>query len=73
MMCGENALHAGKAKRSDNLGQLEIVAGGTVALGDGPHVEAARKAVRDNTGFYVGGMGARDQNFYNDLFQALRL
>ena len=63
------SLHAGKAKRSEDLGQLEIVAGGTVALGDGPHVEAARKAVRDNTGFYVGGMGARDQNFYNDLFK----
>ena len=64
-----DALHAGKAKRSADLGDLQIVAGGTVALGDGPHVDAARKAVRDNTGFYVGGMGARDQNFYNDLFK----
>jgi hypothetical protein len=25
--------------------------------------------VRDNVGFYVGGMGARDKNFYNDLFK----
>ena len=63
-----DALHAGKAKRPTELGELEIVAGGTVALGSGPHVDAARKAVRDTTGFYVGGMGARDQNFYNDLF-----
>ncbi len=63
------ALHAGKAKRDPELGELQIVAGGTVALGSGPAVDAARKAVRDNTGFYVGGMGARDKNFYNDLFK----
>ena len=62
-------MHAGKAKRSSDLGELQIVAGGLVALGSGPSVEAARKAVRDNVGFYVGGMGARDQNFYNDLFK----
>ncbi len=63
------SLAAGKAKRDAELGDLEIVAGGTVALGSGPHVESARKAVRDNVGFYVGGMGARDKNFYNDLFR----
>lgn len=63
------SLHAGKAKRDPELGDLQIIAGGTVALGSGPQVDAARKAVRDNTGFYVGGMGARDKNFYNDLFK----
>ncbi|NCG40759.1 MAG: LLM class F420-dependent oxidoreductase [Actinobacteria bacterium] len=63
------SLHAGKAKRSSDLGELKIIAGGTVALGKGPGVESARKAVRDNVGFYVGGMGARDKNFYNDLFK----
>ncbi len=62
------SLAAGGAKRALELGDLEIVAGGTVALGSGPMVDAARKAVRDNVGFYVGGMGARDKNFYNDLF-----
>ena len=51
------------------MGDLKIIAGGTVALGKGPSVDAARKAVRDNVGFYVGGMGARDKNFYNDLFK----
>ena len=64
-----DALATGKAKRDPELGDLEIVAGGTVALGSGPVVESARKAVRDNVGFYVGGMGARDKNFYNDLFR----
>ena len=64
-----DALTAGSAKRSDDLADLQIVAGGTVALGDGPMVDAVRKGVRDNVGFYVGGMGARDKNFYNDLFK----
>ena len=64
-----DALAAGGAKRSDDLADLQIVAGGTVALGDGPMVDAVRKGVRDNVGFYVGGMGARDKNFYNDLFK----
>ena len=64
-----DALAAGGAKRSDDLGDLQIVAGGTVALGSGPMVDAVRKGVRDNVGFYVGGMGARDKNFYNDLFK----
>lgn len=64
-----DALAAGKACRADELGELQIIAGGTVALGSGPMVEAARKAVRDNVGFYVGGMGARNKNFYNDLFK----
>ncbi|MYA82099.1 MAG: LLM class F420-dependent oxidoreductase [Acidimicrobiales bacterium] len=63
------SLAAGGARRSDDLADLQIVAGGTVALGDGPMVDAVRKGVRDNVGFYVGGMGARDKNFYNDLFK----
>ena len=64
-----DSLAAGKAKRDASLGDLQIIAGGTVALGSGPAVDAARKSVRDNVGFYVGGMGARDKNFYNDLFK----
>lgn len=64
-----DSLAAGSAKRSDDLADLQIVAGGTVALGDGAMVDAVRKGVRDNVGFYVGGMGARDKNFYNDLFK----
>ena len=47
---------------------MNIFAGGTVALGDGPEVNEAREAARMNAGFYVGGMGAKGKNFYNDLF-----
>ncbi len=64
-----DSLAAGQAKRSADLGDLKIIAGGTVSLGDGPATDAARKSVRDNVGFYVGGMGARGKNFYNDLFK----
>ncbi len=64
-----DALEAGGSRRADDLGDLQIVAGGTVAMGSGPMVEGVRKGVRDNVGFYVGGMGARDKNFYNDLFK----
>ncbi len=61
-------LDKGTAKRSADLGPLNIFAGGTVALGDGPEVHEAREAARMNAGFYVGGMGAKGKNFYNDLF-----
>jgi len=59
------ALAAGKAKRSADLGDLEIVAGGILAIGD--DVEALRDASRPIIALYVGGMGARGRNFYNDL------
>ncbi|MPY95298.1 MAG: LLM class F420-dependent oxidoreductase [Acidimicrobiia bacterium] len=62
------ALAAGQAKRDPALGPLKIVAGGIVAFGKGAEVAQARDAARGNAGFYVGGMGAREKNFYNDLF-----
>jgi len=48
---------------------LQILAGGTVAMGTGAHVAEAREAARGLIGFYVGGMGAKNKNFYNDLFK----
>lgn len=62
------SLAAGEAKRSAELGPLQIIGGGVVALGKGPEVQKARDSARANAGFYVGGMGAREKNFYNDLF-----
>lgn len=63
------ALAAGTARRDPSKAPLEIIAGGIVALGHGPHVAEARQAAREVIGFYVGGMGARTKNFYNDLFR----
>jgi F420-dependent oxidoreductase-like protein len=63
------ALAAGRAKRDPDKAPLDIMAGGIVAIGDGPHVDEARAAARQLIGFYVGGMGAKTKNFYNDLFR----
>ena len=58
-------LQAGLAKRSDELGPLEIVAGGLVAVGE--DAAKMRDLARPMLALYVGGMGARGKNFYNDL------
>ncbi|MGI9616579.1 MAG: LLM class F420-dependent oxidoreductase [Acidimicrobiales bacterium] len=64
-----DSLDAGRAKRSADLPPLDIIAGGPVALGDGKEVTEAREAARAHIAFYVGGMGAKSKNFYNDLFK----
>ena len=58
-------LAAGTAKRSADLGELEIVAGGILSVGEG--AEAVREFARPMVALYVGGMGAKGKNFYNDL------
>lgn len=56
---------AGLRARDPSLGPLEIVAGGLVAVGD--DAASMRDLARPMIALYVGGMGARDRNFYNDL------
>lgn len=63
------ALSRGLARRSGDLGRLEICAGGACAVGDGPDVAALRDSARPELALYMGGMGARGHNFYNDLFR----
>jgi F420-dependent oxidoreductase-like protein len=58
-------LAAGEAKRSADLGPLEVVAGSLLAIGDG--AEKMRELARPMMALYVGGMGAKGKNFYNDL------
>jgi F420-dependent oxidoreductase-like protein len=59
------ALQRGLAKRSEELGPLEIVAGGLLAIGKG--LESLRERERPHLALYAGGMGARGKNFYNEL------
>jgi F420-dependent oxidoreductase-like protein len=59
------SLAAGRAKRDPALGELQIVVGVPVAIGD--DVDALHEFVRPHLALYVGGMGARGKNFYNDL------
>ncbi|MEM9714308.1 MAG: LLM class F420-dependent oxidoreductase [Actinomycetota bacterium] len=61
-----DVLDAGAAKRDAELGELDIVAGGALAIGDG--VEGLRDHGRPMAALYVGGMGAKGKNFYNTLF-----
>ena len=65
-------LKRGTADRDPELGPLQISAGGMVAIGDEYAGEGARKILdlaRPNVALYVGGMGARDKNFYNTICQ----
>ncbi|MCU1486697.1 MAG: oxidoreductase [Actinomycetia bacterium] len=63
-------LEAGRARRSPDLPPLDVVAGGLVAIG--PHAEAAkaREKMRPSLALYIGGMGAKGKNFYNDVCRA---
>ena len=60
-----DSLAKGAAKRSPDLGPLEISAGGMVAIGE--DVKGMLDFMRPMYALYVGGMGARGKNFYNDL------
>ena len=61
------SLERGRAKRQEGLAPLEICAGGMVAIGEGPETKALLDFARPMVALYVGGMGARGKNFYNDL------
>ncbi len=63
------ALAAGMAKRDAALGPMEIVAGGTVAICDEDRAKEIRDQGRFMAALYVGGMGAKGKNFYNNIFQ----
>jgi F420-dependent oxidoreductase-like protein len=60
-------LAAGAKKRSADLAPLEVVAGGMVAIGEGPETKGLLDFARPLFALYVGGMGAKGRNFYNDL------
>jgi F420-dependent oxidoreductase-like protein len=65
-------LKAGLAKRDPSLGQLEISAGGMLAIDENLTGDARNKILdfaRPQSALYIGGMGARDKNFYNTICQ----
>ena len=66
------ALDEGLAQRDAALGPLQISAGGMVAIGDeysGDAADAVLDLSRPMMALYIGGMGARDKNFYNGVAQ----
>jgi F420-dependent oxidoreductase-like protein len=63
-----DALAAGLRERDPALGGLEVVASATVAItDDADQADRLRAAQRPQLALYIGGMGAREMNFYNDL------
>ncbi len=59
------AVAEGRAKRDPELGPLDVIAHVRLAIGD--DVAGLRDFGRPELALYIGGMGARGRNFYNDL------
>ena len=68
-----DALKAGYAKRDASRPKMDIQAGGILAIDESLTGEDQQKVLdfaRPSTALYVGGMGARGKNFYNDICKA---
>jgi F420-dependent oxidoreductase-like protein len=61
----EEWLEDGFARRAQRPRDFDIAASVTAILGD--DVDACRAMVKPYLALYIGGMGARGRNFYNDL------
>ena len=58
-------LAKGLANRSPDLPPLDVCAGGMLAIGD--DVKGVLEFARPMAALYIGGMGAKGRNFYNEL------
>ncbi len=59
------SLAAGKAVRDPALGPLDVIAQTALAIGE--DVKGLIDLIRPVQALYIGGMGAREKNFYNNL------
>jgi F420-dependent oxidoreductase-like protein len=59
-------LERGAARSGRDLGELSICVSQPLVVTD--DVEAGREAVRPHMALYIGGMGSRERNYYNQLF-----
>jgi F420-dependent oxidoreductase-like protein len=62
-------LAIGAKQRDPQRAPLEIVAGGVVSICDDEAATKLRDMGRAGTALYVGGMGAKGRNFYNNVFR----
>ncbi|MEV4087592.1 LLM class flavin-dependent oxidoreductase, partial [Nonomuraea fuscirosea] len=53
------------ARRDPELGELDVIAQASLAIGD--DVSGLLEFGRPMAALYIGGMGAKGRNFYNDL------
>ena len=59
------ALRAGTAKRDPALGELDVMVGVSLAIGD--NVADRLNWAKPQLALYLGGMGARGRNFYHNV------
>ncbi len=59
------ALRAGEAKRDPQLGDLDVMVGVSLAIGD--DVEERLQWAKPQLALYIGGMGAKGRNFYHNV------
>jgi len=62
-------IEKGLSKSGRTLLDYDVAPFVTCILGD--DIEACRMPIKGNMALYIGGMGARDKNFYNDYAKAL--
>ena len=62
----DGPIKAGLAKRSAERGQFHVAPFAPVFVGD---IEQGLNGARMVVGFYIGGMGSKEKNFYNQLVQ----
>ena len=63
-----------QARQAYSSGPLDVqCVGASVAIGDGRRSPARRTRPRPQRALYIGGMGARGRNFYNDLVYQSRV
>ena len=60
-----DALRAGTAKRDPELGELDVMVGVSLAIGD--DVEERLNWAKPQLALYIGGMGAKGKNFYPNV------
>lgn len=62
-------VNKGLKKAGKSMMDYDVAPFVTVSLGD--DLEQCRMPIKGNMALYIGGMGARDKNFYNDYAKAL--
>lgn len=63
-------LREGLAKRDPGLRYPKVEMAPMVRVSINEDMEAARAPIKQGLGLYIGGMGAKQKNFYNDYFRA---
>ena len=63
------SIQTGLSKSGRSLVEYDVAPFVTVMIGD--NLEHCRMPIKGNMALYIGGMGARNKNFYNDYAKAL--